>query len=73
MSGAVTAVAPVGVLFILLIIGRWVYVDAKAHAERGAPVVFSSGTFTVDTPVAWAVGCVLLWVVFLPLYARSRG
>ena len=35
--------------------------DAKAHAERGTPVVFSSGTFKVDTPAAWFVGCLLLW------------
>jgi hypothetical protein len=31
----------------------WVYADAKARADRGAPVMFSTGTFEVKTPEAW--------------------
>jgi len=73
MSWSVTALLPILVLLALLAVDRWVYVDAKAHTERGTPVVFSSGTFKVDTPAAWFVGCLLLWILFFPLYMASRG
>jgi hypothetical protein len=53
------ALIPILVLLLLLGVDRWVYVDAKIHARRGSPVSFSVGDFRVDTPAAWAVGCLL--------------
>jgi hypothetical protein len=47
MSGSATVLAPVIAVFILLVIDRWVYVDAKARTEAGTPVVFSSGSDSV--------------------------
>jgi hypothetical protein len=37
-------------VLVLVATDRWVYVDAQARAERGAPVVFATGSFRVDTP-----------------------
>jgi hypothetical protein len=72
MAGSATALVPIFVLLVLLAVDRWVYVDAQAHAERGTPVVFSSGNFRVNTPGAWALGCLILWIFFVPLYLASR-
>jgi uncharacterized membrane protein YhdT len=63
----------------LLVIGLgisvvlWVYGDAKRHAEVGNPVVRRVGNHTVDTPAAWAVGCLVLSIIFIPLYITSRA
>jgi hypothetical protein len=45
--------------------------DAKANAELSTPVVFSLGTFEIDTLIAWLLGCLLPWIVFLPLYMQA--
>jgi hypothetical protein len=66
------AVVPILVLILVLAIDLWVYADAKTHEERGAPVVFSVGSFEVDTPSAWFFGCLILWVLFFPLYINLR-
>ncbi len=67
------ALVPILVLLAVLAIDLWVFADAKAHWERGTPVVFSIGSFGVDTPVAWFLGCLVLWIVFFPLYISSRN
>lgn len=53
---------------LVLILGTdlWVYVDAKALSERGAPVVFTYGSFRLDVPSDWLVACTLCWVVLFP-------
>lgn len=66
------AFAPLLVLLVVLASDAWVYADAKAHTERGTPVVFSAGTLVVDTPAAWFVGALLLWIVVFPLYLSAR-
>ena len=75
MSGlaAPSAVAPLLLLLLVLATDAWVYLDAQAHAERGAPVAVAIGAFRVDTPAAWFVCCLVLWVVFFPLYLAGRG
>lgn len=72
MPGSAAALVPLFVLLALLAVDRWVYVDAQAHAESGKPVIFRSGSLKVDTPAAWALGCLILWVLFFPLYLASR-
>jgi hypothetical protein len=61
-------------LLLILATSFWVYGDAKAQTDRGTPVFFSLGTFRIDTPAAWRIACVVVWIVFFPLYvvARSR-
>jgi hypothetical protein len=66
------ALVPILVLLVFLGTDFWVHVDAKAHYERGTPVIFSTGFLEVDTPVAWFFGCLLLWIVFFPLYIARR-
>jgi hypothetical protein len=36
------------------------------------PVVFRFGDFTIGTPEAWAAACLLLFVIFMPVYAVAR-
>ena len=73
MSGpSDSALAPILVLLLVVATDLWVYADARAHRERGTPVVFSAGSLNVDTPVAWFLGCLLLWVLFFPLYITRR-
>jgi hypothetical protein len=72
MTGSASALVPLFVLLALLAADRWVYVDAQLHAERGSPVIFTRGDVKVDTPAAWALGCLVLSVVFFPLYLARR-
>jgi len=69
---AIVALVPIAVLVFIVATSVWVYSDAKAHWERGTPVVFSTDSFRVDTPDAWFLGCVLLWILFFPLYVTRR-
>ncbi len=74
MPGVPTsALVPILVLLVVLPTDFWVYTDAKAQWERGQPIVLSSGRFQIDTPEAWFVGCLLLWIVFFPLYVIERS
>ena len=74
MAGSpVTALAPILPLLVVLASDLWVYANARANDERGTPVVMRMGTFTVDTPTAWFLACVLLWVVFFPLYLVAHN
>jgi hypothetical protein len=69
---------PVTVLASLLVAGvaaitdLWVFLDARRWARRGTPVCLRVGAFVVETPEAWAVACLLLFVVFVPIYAVAR-
>ena len=40
--------------------------------KPGQPVLLWSGSLRVETPAAWAAVCLVLWVVFFPLYLRAR-
>lgn len=74
MSGSpATSWLPLIVLLVILATDLWVYVDARAQSERGTPVFFKFGAFQIDTPAAWLFGCVLLWIVFFPLYVTARS
>jgi hypothetical protein len=64
---------PLVVLAVILAVDVWVYVDARVQAQRGRPVVFSLGAFVVDTPEMWFACCLILFVIFVPLYLAGRG
>jgi hypothetical protein len=66
-------VVPLIAVVVLLGTGVWVYRDAAANAEAGTPVTLVFGTSRIDTPEAWTIGCVVLFVVFLPLYLVARN
>jgi hypothetical protein len=63
---------PLVVLGLGVLVVVWIYSDAKQHAEVGNPVVGRLGNFTVATPAAWAAGCLVLSVIFIPLYIMTR-
>lgn len=62
------------VLWIVLVASSiWVFVDATTHRKRGTPVVSPTRHLTIGSPIAWAAGCLLLWIVVFPLYLVGRG
>ena len=66
-------VFPIAVMAALGVMSLWVYSDASKHAEKRDPVFFAAGSLEVSTPGAWAMGCLCLSVVFLPLYITCRN
>ena len=64
---------PLVAIVAVLLVDYWVFTDATQHAKAGRPVVFRAGALAIDTPVTWAIGCLLLWIVFLPLYLTTRS
>jgi len=63
---------PILVLLIVLATDLWVFTDAKTRLEQGNPIVVSIGSYDVNTPAAWLVLCLFLWILFFPLYISSR-
>lgn len=66
------AVYPLLLLVTLLAIDSWVYSDAKVRVERRRPVTFRTGSFVIDRPITWFLGCLILWIIFFPLYLTNR-
>jgi hypothetical protein len=66
-------IVPLVVLGALLLTVAWVFQDATRHVEHGERVEAVIGSLRVDSPNAWAVGCLVLWVFFFPLYLRARS
>jgi hypothetical protein len=60
------------VLLVVLATDLWVYADATTHRDRGAPIVFWFGSLELNTPTAWFLACLLLWIVFFPAYITTR-
>jgi hypothetical protein len=50
----------------------WIYRDAQANADAGTPVTLAVGSFRVETPRAWALGCLLFFYLMIPLYMAAR-
>ncbi|MGN6300585.1 MAG: hypothetical protein ACTHN8_05770 [Angustibacter sp.] len=63
-------------LAVVVGLDAWVYLDAGRRQGTACQVsVTVAGRLTLDSPVGWLVGCVVLFVVVFPLYlvARSRS
>lgn len=70
MSGS-----PAGSLLLLtvaLVVDVWVLLDARRRSRSDDPVVATVGPVTLSTPEQWFVGCLLLWVLVVPLYLVAR-
>ncbi|WP_146167799.1 hypothetical protein [Micromonospora sp. MH33] len=67
--------ALVSILLLLVALGTdvWVYTDARQRQRRGNRVSVSLGSFRVENPETWFLGCLILWVVFVPLYLTATG
>lgn len=63
------------VVVLLAVVGSdlWVFLDAKRCTDEGAPVSLRIAGFVVNTPVAWFLGCLVLWIFFFPTYLVSRS
>lgn len=74
MHGGQSPLGPLALLVVVLASDAWVFTDARRRAERHDDVVASLGSLELATPGAWFLACVLLWVLFFPMYlvARSR-
>lgn len=65
--------APIFVIAVVLAVDLWVYVDAKRWADAGTPVTLRVGGIVVDKPVTWFLACLVLWIIFFPMYMVSRS
>jgi hypothetical protein len=65
--------APILLLVVVIATDLWVYLDARRCARAGSPVYFRIGSLGVDTPVAWLVACIIVWIFFFPAYLASRS
>lgn len=71
--------SPLSALVPLLLVGAlvvcvaWVLRDARAHTVAGRPVVVRFGTVQIEQPEVWAGACLLVWVLFFPLYLKARS
>lgn len=63
---------PVFVVLVLVSVDLWVLADARKWARGGTPVVFRFGALRVETPESWFVACLVLWVLFFPIYMAAR-
>jgi hypothetical protein len=70
---APTALLSIAVLLLAVTVDLWVYSDARKLHQYGRPPSVSIGSLRIETPQAWFLGCLLLWVVFVPLYLTASG
>jgi hypothetical protein len=67
------AAVPLVVLAAAIGICAWVHRDAAANRDAGTPVVLQVGNLRIESPEAWTVGCLVVFVVFVPLYLAARN
>jgi len=67
------ALVSILVLLAVLALDVWVYTDATQRLRQGKAASVSIGTVRLETPQAWFLGCLILWVVFFPLYLMATG
>jgi hypothetical protein len=71
-AGTATWFAPLVLAVLLVATDVWVFQDARTRSEEGRPVVFTTGAITIDSPAGWLLGCLLIWIICVPLYLRAR-
>ena len=65
--------APLLLVLLVAVADVWVYLDARRCAAAGSSVFIGIGPLTIDTPLAWLVTCLDLWIFFFPMYVVSRS
>ena len=60
------------ILLVVVATDAWVYADARHQRDRGAPVVLTIGSIRIESPEAWLLACIVLWVIAVPLYLTGR-
>jgi hypothetical protein len=66
-----TALLSIALLLLALTVDVWIYSDARRRQQSGQVPTVSIGSFRIETPEAWFFGCLLLWVIFVPLYLTA--
>jgi hypothetical protein len=64
---------PLIVVLVIATVDAWIYNDAPAHRDRGRSVVVTIGSATIDEPESWLAACLVLSIVFIPLYFVARA
>ena len=62
-------------LFLVAVVAGcsyWVLQDARARTDRHRPVVAVFFGFTIEDPQTWAVLCLFVSVLFVPMYFVAR-
>ncbi len=68
----ISALVPILVLALLVVIASCVYADAKTLRDRGTPVVLTTNFLVIDTPEMWAALCLVAVYLVLPVYLAIR-
>jgi hypothetical protein len=68
-----TLLGSLALLVLVVVLDVWVYVDAQRRIDARRPVVASIGTLVLETPAAWFFACLVLWVLFFPMYLVARS
>jgi len=64
---------PVVFAVVVLTSDAWVYWDARTQREAGYPVRAAVGQLRLETPEAWFLSVLVLWVVFFPFYLTATN
>lgn len=67
-----TVLGPLLIAAVVVGLDLWVLADARRSATQGTPVVFRFGSLTIGTPAAWAIACLLVFAIFMPIYVVAR-
>ena len=57
---SLSVMVPLVLLGVLLLTVAWVFQDASTHVEHGERVEAMIGSLRLDSPNAWAAGCLVL-------------
>jgi hypothetical protein len=66
--------AGLAVALALLVVASdlWAFIDARRWSRAGTPVVLRIGSVGIESPAAWFVACLVLWIFFFPTYVAAR-
>jgi hypothetical protein len=67
-----TVLGPLLIVGVVVCLDLWVLADALRWTGQGTPVVFRFGSLTIGTPETWAIACLLMFVIFIPIYVVAR-
>lgn len=67
-----SVVGPLLLVLVIVITDAWVGWDATTLKARGETVYVSLGRLTISEPLHWVLACLLLWIVFFPMYLAAR-
>jgi hypothetical protein len=73
LASALFLILLVALIFGVYAVIWWIYKDAQANIDAGTPIVLELGAFRVETPRAWATGCLIFFYFMIPLYLVARN